>query len=159
MNETRDLPDVVEGPGLRLIVWRSAGWAGLDLTGDIDLASAPILARAVDELLARGACNLALDLTYVDFFGAQALRVLDDIERRCRQLHGRLVLAAVGPHIRRVLVLMDARRLLAAMLVPDRVRTAADMCSGRDDETGLDEHPGRPARPGLTPQAPRRETA
>jgi anti-anti-sigma factor len=120
MNEIRDVPDVVDRGGLRVVVWRSAGWTGLDLIGDIDLASAPALVATLDGLLADGACHLALDLTYVDFFGVQALRVLDDLERRCRRLHGQLVLVEVSPYVRRVLVLLNARRLLDAVL-PERV--------------------------------------
>jgi anti-sigma B factor antagonist len=154
MNEIRDVPDVVDCRGLRVVVWRSAGWTGLDLTGDIDLASAPTLVTTLDGLLAQGACHLALDLTYVDFFGAQGLRVLDDLERRCRSLHGRLVLVQVSPHVRRVLVLMNAQRLLGAVL-PERVGTR----SGRTDAAGHDEHLGRPGRLGLPPQHSRRGTA
>ncbi|MEK6438492.1 STAS domain-containing protein [Pseudonocardia sp. T1-2H] len=120
MNEIRDVPDVVDCRGLWVVVWRSAGWTGLDLTGDIDLASAPALVATLDGLLADGARHLALDLTYVDFFGVQALRVLDDLERRCRRLHGGLVLVEVSPHVRRVLVLLNAERLLDAVL-PERV--------------------------------------
>lgn len=98
------------------------------------LATAPTLATTVDGLLAAGARYLALDLTDIDFFGAQALRVLDDVERRCRHLDGRLVLVGVGPHVRRTLVLMDAHRLLAAM-TPEPVRTGAGPRSGRAEET------------------------
>jgi anti-sigma B factor antagonist len=146
MNEIRDVPDVVDCRGLRVVVWRSAGWTGLDLTGDIDLASAPTLITTLDGLLADGARHLALDLTYVDFFGVQALRVLDDLERRCRRLHGRLVLVEVSPHVRRVLVLLNAQRLLDAVL-PERVGTGAGTRTGRADAGGHDERPGRPGLP------------
>ena len=66
--------------------------------GRIGHVSAPRLAAALDEVLAKGALKVAVDLEAVDYLGSAGLIVLDKLARRLEALQGGvMVYAPAGP--------------------------------------------------------------
>jgi anti-sigma B factor antagonist len=70
----------------------------LTVTGEIDLASAPLLAEAIDDALDSGAVELWIDLGRLDFMDSSGLHVLHRANHRTRVLNRRLaVICPAGP--------------------------------------------------------------
>lgn len=84
-----------------------------ELTGDLDLASAPGLRELLLGLLRPGASRLVLDLARVTFCDASGLAVLVGASHRARVLGGFLRLAAVSPPTDRVLHITGLHRHLS----------------------------------------------
>jgi len=68
--------------------------AVLAVQGRIGHVSAPRLAAAIDEVLAKGARKIAVDLEAVDYLSSAGLLALDDLARRLHEVNGRLALSA-----------------------------------------------------------------
>ena len=83
------------------------------LSGDLDLASAPGLREQLLGLLRPGASRLVLDLSGVSFCDASGLAVLVGASHRARVLGGFLRLAAVSPPAARVLHITGLHRHLS----------------------------------------------
>lgn len=77
----------------------------LIVSGDMDLASAPVLRRAADKL---GGQSLALDLSGVAFIDSTGLHLLIDLRRS----HGRLRLVASSPALDKLLEITGTRNYL-----------------------------------------------
>lgn len=84
-----------------------------ELSGDLDLASAPDLREQLLGLLRPGASRLVLDLSRVTFCDASGLAVLVGASRRARLLGGFLRLAAISPLTARVLNITGLDRHLS----------------------------------------------
>lgn len=84
-----------------------------ELSGDLDLASAPVLREQLLGLLRPGASRLVLDLSRVTFCDASGLAVLVGASHRARVLDGFLRLAAVSPPAARVLHITGLHRHLS----------------------------------------------
>jgi len=84
-----------------------------ELSGDLDLASAPGLREQLLGLLRPGTSRLVLDLSRVSFCDASGLAVLVGASHRARMLGGFLRLAAVSPATERVLQLTGLDRHLS----------------------------------------------
>jgi anti-sigma B factor antagonist len=70
----------------------------LSVSGEIDLASAPLLTEAIDEALHNGALELWIDLTRTGFMDSTGLHVLLTARRRVDELNRRLaVICPAGP--------------------------------------------------------------
>jgi anti-sigma B factor antagonist len=70
----------------------------LSVTGEIDLISAPLLSEAIDEALDRGAVQLWIDLSRLDFMDSSGLHVLHAARHRADSLNRRLaVICPAGP--------------------------------------------------------------
>jgi anti-sigma B factor antagonist len=74
----------------------------LDVTGEVDIATAPELGSAVDTALASGAQELWLDLSATAFMDCSGLHVLLDAHRRMRGLRRRLAIVCPGGAVRRL---------------------------------------------------------
>lgn len=73
------------------------------LDGELDLATAPALAAAIDEQVGQGRVNIVLDLTQLSFCDSAGLRVFVRYRRQLDEAGGRFVVAAPTPMVRRVL--------------------------------------------------------
>jgi anti-sigma B factor antagonist len=73
------------------------------LDGELDLATAPALATAIDEQVGQGRVNIVLDLTKLSFCDSAGLRVFVRYRRQLEEAGGRFVVAAPTPMVRRVL--------------------------------------------------------
>ncbi|WP_063786012.1 STAS domain-containing protein [Streptomyces sp. MMG1533] len=75
----------------------------VEVTGEIDLASAGFLVAYLDAATAGPEPDVLVDLRRVDFFDCSGLRVLCRAETRTRQRGGRLRLVSDRPHIHQLL--------------------------------------------------------
>jgi anti-sigma B factor antagonist len=100
-------------PGLSLAAHTVGGITIAELTGELDVASAPALRDQLLSLLWPGSSRLVLDLSKVSYCDASGLAVLVSTGRRARLLGGFLRLAAVSPQAGRVLSITGLNRHLA----------------------------------------------
>jgi anti-anti-sigma factor len=100
-------------PGLDLSAQTAGGITIAELTGDLDIASAPALRGQLLSLLRPGSSQLVIDLSKVSFCDATGLAVLVSTGRRARLLGGFLRLAAVSPEVGQVLNVTGLDRHLA----------------------------------------------
>jgi anti-anti-sigma factor len=100
-------------PGLGLTAQTAGGVTIAELTGELDIASAPALRDQLLSLLRPGSSRLVVDLSRVSFCDASGLAVLVNTARRARLLGGFLHLAAVSPQAERALNITGLHRHLA----------------------------------------------
>jgi anti-anti-sigma factor len=94
------------------------GWAILALAGEIDIATAPVLDRAFEEVLSSGRTRLAVDLQPVSFMDSTGLRSLISADRRLEQSGGSLaIITSAGPARR----LLEVAGVIDALQVVDSV--------------------------------------
>ena len=68
--------------------------------GRVDSATAPQLAKALDDITGSGRYKIILDLSDVDFMSSAGLRVLISTQKTCKRYNrGEVVLAAVPKRI------------------------------------------------------------
>ncbi|BCL21191.1 STAS domain-containing protein [Streptomyces tuirus] len=92
-------------------------WAVLQVSGELDLVTSPVLRQRVHDVVAEGHHCLVLDLSEVFFCDSSGVGVLIAARRLIRSCQGRLRLvlpargAADGSHVNRVLGALGVRRL------------------------------------------------
>jgi anti-anti-sigma factor len=102
---------------LRVTDGEQAGWAVLQVTGEMDLVTSPVLRQRVHDAVADGRRSLVLDLSEVLFCDSSGVGVLIATRRLIRSCQGelRLILPAQGAvdgsHVNRVLGALGVRRL------------------------------------------------
>jgi anti-sigma B factor antagonist len=74
----------------------------LAVEGEVDLASVPLLADAVDAALEGGAAELWIDLTDTLFMDSSGLHALLDTRRRAAELNRRLAIVCPDGPVRRL---------------------------------------------------------
>ncbi|WP_242483052.1 STAS domain-containing protein [Streptomyces sp. HSG2] len=106
------------------------GWAVLQVSGELDLVTSPVLRQRVHDMVAEGRHALVLDLGEVLFCDSSGVGVLIASRRLIRSCQGRLRLilpargAADGSHVNRVLGALGVRRLFDVH--PDLASATAD---------------------------------
>ncbi|MGW7261866.1 STAS domain-containing protein [Streptomyces sp. NPDC054842] len=104
-------------------------WAVLQVAGEMDLVTSPVVRQRVHDAVADGRHSLVLDLSDVFFCDSSGVGVLIATRRLLRSCQGRLRLilpaegAEDGSHVNRVLAALGVRRLFDVF--PDLV-TALD---------------------------------
>jgi anti-sigma B factor antagonist len=96
-----------------------------EVTGELDIASAPALREQLLSLLRPGSSRLVIDLSKVSFCDASGLAVLVNTGRRARLLGGFLRLAAVSPQVGQVLNITGLHRHLASFPTVQAAATGA----------------------------------
>ncbi|MER6470493.1 STAS domain-containing protein [Streptomyces collinus] len=92
-------------------------WAVLQVSGELDLVTSPVLRQRVHDVVAEGHHGLILDLSEVFFCDSSGVGVLIAARRLIRSCQGRLRLilpdrgAEDGSHVNRVLGALGVRRL------------------------------------------------
>ncbi len=92
-------------------------WGVLQVAGELDLVTSPLLRQQVHDVVAEGRHLLVLDLSEVVFCDSSGVGVLIATRRRIRSCRGRLRLilpafgAVDGSHVNRVLAALGVRRL------------------------------------------------
>ncbi|MDI3386471.1 STAS domain-containing protein [Streptomyces sp. B-S-A8] len=93
------------------------GWAVIQVSGEMDLVTSPIVRQRVHDAVAEGRRSLVLDLSEVLFCDSSGVGVLIATRRLIRSCRGRLRLilpaqgAQDGSHVNRVLAALGVRRL------------------------------------------------
>jgi anti-sigma B factor antagonist len=73
--------------------------------GEIDMQTAPKLEGAIDDVIAKGARLVTLDLEAVDFLDSSGLRVILAASNKLTELDGQLLLEGASSAVERVLEL------------------------------------------------------
>lgn len=108
-------------------------WTVLQVSGELDLVTSPVLRQRVHDAVADGRHSLVLDLSDVFFCDSSGVGVLIAARRLIRSCRGRLRLilpaqgAVDGSHVNRVLGALGVRRLFDVH---------ADVASAVTDEAG-----------------------
>ena len=99
-------------PGeLEVKVAAANGSGTVHLMGELDLASAPILRRALAELYREGTSSLVLDLSDLAFVDSTGLSELVAALKHCRQRGGDVVLRSPCPSTAKVLAICGLDRV------------------------------------------------
>jgi anti-anti-sigma factor len=85
----------------------------LVVSGELDVATCPVLRRAIDNVLDTGRADLVIDLGAVRFIDAMGIRVLIQAAEEARNADGGLVLRKPRPAVRRLLGLLQLTGMLA----------------------------------------------
>jgi anti-sigma B factor antagonist len=88
--------------------------AVLQVTGEVDAYTAPMLREQIRELAAKGAVHLIVDLGRVDFLDSTGLGALVGGLRRLREAGGSLALVISTPRILRIFQITGLTKALAA---------------------------------------------
>lgn len=105
-------------------------WSVLQVSGELDLVTSPVLRQHVHDVVAEGRHDLVLDLSEVLFCDSSGVGVLIASRRLIRSCQGslRLILpargAVEGSHVNRVLGALGVRRLFE--VYPDVTAAVAD---------------------------------
>ncbi|MFJ8534113.1 STAS domain-containing protein [Streptomyces sp. NPDC093591] len=105
-------------------------WAVLQVSGELDLVTSPVMRQHIHDVVAEGRHSLVLDLSEVMFCDSSGVGVLIAARRLIRSCQGslRLILpaqgAADGSHVNRVLGALGVRRLFE--VYPDVTAAVAD---------------------------------
>ena len=106
------------------------GWSVLQVAGELDLVTSPVLRQRIHDVVAEGRHDLVLDLSDVFFCDSSGVGVLIAARRLIRSCQGRLRLilpdrgAEDGSHVNRVLGALGVRRLFDVR--PDVESATAD---------------------------------
>jgi anti-sigma B factor antagonist len=118
MGETHDQPSVdargIRPPDAYAIDLRDAGdgVTVVTLAGELDLAAAPVLRERLAEAAGSAERGVVLDMAEVTFVDSSALRELLRARAALEAAGARLVLAAVGPPVARLLELTQTSDVL-----------------------------------------------
>src|SRR5690242_2524089 len=100
-------------PGPKLLAQTMHGITVAELTGELDIAAAPVVRDELLCLLRPSASRLVIDLSNVSFADATGLAVLVSSARRARLLGGFLHLAAVSAPVLQALQITGLHRSFA----------------------------------------------
>lgn len=98
----------------------------LEVSGDVDIASVPLLKNRLDLTLETGCRNVVLDLSDVSYADSSALSLLIWLDRRLAPLDGRLVVAGANRDVTRVLELSGLVQVAASVETSPSVQAALE---------------------------------
>jgi anti-sigma B factor antagonist len=99
--------------------------------GEIDVATAEPLRRALVAAEQKGARFVVVDLTKVDFLDSTGLGVLVGALRRLRETGGDLFLAVTHPHLLKVMRVTNLDRVFRVLDTVEQARSEAMAAAGR----------------------------
>jgi anti-sigma B factor antagonist len=122
-------------PNGRYVSYRG-DWVVVEITGDLDLASAPALRQEVLALVNTGQRSIVLDLTPTGFLDSLGLGTIVAVWKRLRVLGGELLVVCPEPRLQRVFRVVDLDRILPLHATVDdalgSVGSGTDSVSGRE---------------------------
>lgn len=78
------------------------GWTVVEVDGDVDAHTAPMVREAVLKLLDQGHRRFVLDMGFVSFMDSMGLGVIVAITKRLRENDGALRITSVSGRLRRI---------------------------------------------------------
>jgi anti-anti-sigma factor len=91
------------GEGLHVEVSQSARAWAVSVRGELDVHTAARLEQALDEVMAKGARLVTLDLEHVGFVDSSGLQVIIGASNKLHAQDGDLLLGGISPAAERVL--------------------------------------------------------
>ena len=77
--------------------------AHVGIAGDLDMATAPHLQKAIDGAIERRVTRVVIDLREIEFLGSSGIAILDALERRARREGFAVTVIRGTPAVQRVL--------------------------------------------------------
>jgi anti-sigma B factor antagonist len=102
VNRDENAPES-EDEALRIRIDQDGAGSRLVLSGELDVSTAPKLLTCLQDLHAQYPCDLAVDLSELDFIDSIGLSLLVTMHKRAQSEGKRLVLAFPSPQFRRVI--------------------------------------------------------
>ena len=84
----------------------------VEVTGDLDMAAAPLLREGLQRVLDAGTHNVVVDLAGVEFMDSSGLGTLVAMFKTARECGGSLCLAAVQQQVRSLLSITSVDRVI-----------------------------------------------
>ncbi len=109
----------------------AGGLPVIEVSGEVDLATAPLLRERLESHLEAGATSVVVDLRATTFLDSTGLGVLVTALKRCRESGGELHLVAVDP---RLLKLFAITGLQDTFSISDSVETVGRPASAGSTE-------------------------
>jgi len=100
------------GIGLRIELEEIENRVILRIDGRIDAASAPILDRKIDSLIAEDRCRLLLDFSRVDYLSSAGMRTLLSASKKVKPKHGMLILFSVSEEVGEIIKMAGFEKIL-----------------------------------------------
>jgi anti-sigma B factor antagonist len=123
----------VEGLRLETNVRSSDGFPILEVSGEIDIFTAPLFKQAVAGLVTQGHRHVFIDMTGVGFMDSSGFSTLLSATKRLRPQGGALHLFRCSPPIEKMLHLIRLDTILG--IYADEAAAIAAVQSGSGDET------------------------
>lgn len=101
-------------------------WTVIEVTGDLDLATAPALRQEAIAVLGEGHRRIVLDLTGTDFLDSLGLGIIVAVWKRVRVHGGELRLVCPEPRLQRVFRVVDLDQVLPLHSSVDEAIGCAD---------------------------------
>ena len=98
----------------------------LEVSGEVDLATASQLREAADGLIARSAGLVVIDLSQVSFLDSSGLSVLDEMQQRAAAADGRIALVCPQQRIVRLLEITGLTDRFAIHNTPEGAADSKD---------------------------------
>jgi anti-anti-sigma factor len=102
-----------------VLVRTSPPYAHVLATGELDIATTPVLSAQLSEAVAAGCRSFRIDLAGVTFCDASTVGVLVSLDRRVRAAGGSMRIVAASARVHRILHLLDLDRLVRTATVVD----------------------------------------
>jgi anti-sigma B factor antagonist len=96
----------------------------VQVSGEVDIATAPLLRAVLDTVVGRRPTLVVVDLSEATFLDAHALSALTALRRRLAGRHARLVLRDPSPIVLRLLELTEMTQAFEIATGPAQVRRA-----------------------------------
>jgi anti-sigma B factor antagonist len=88
---------------LRIAVAHEENRVVLSLDGELDMASAPLLQRAIEDVELAGKPMVVLDLQRLEFIDSTGLRIILSARKRCAERDQELAVTRGSPQVERLL--------------------------------------------------------
>jgi anti-sigma B factor antagonist len=98
---------------IRLKTSSEGSWTVVDVSGEIDLFSAPQLKERIAQLVYEGNERLVINLEKVDFMDSTGLGVLLGAQKRVREREGSLAIVCPPGPVHRVLTLTGLHKVFS----------------------------------------------
>jgi anti-anti-sigma factor len=132
-------PLIAAQPSLAILVAHRGRSVLVDVSGEIDIATAPQLAQSLRVVVDRyGDHRLVLDLTAVTFLGAAGLHLIADAQQRTQHHGGRTDVVSAEPFHRKLFAITG----LDALIPVHRTVESAVAAQQRATERSLASAPG-----------------
>jgi anti-sigma B factor antagonist len=109
------------GDQLRIGVRHGAARVILSLDGELDMATAELLERAIEDVDLDGITTVVLDLERLQFMDSTGLRIVLSAHERCRQRGLGLALTPGSQQVQRLLSVTGVAQHLQIIAAPDEI--------------------------------------
>jgi anti-anti-sigma factor len=124
MKEVLDMDDFESSlVGLTVTVQHLDGYAELILTGELDIATAPVLHECLDQLVLDGQRDLRLNVSALWFLDAGGIGFLLELRQQLGELGGTLTMSGVNGAPLRVLTICNLLDVITGDTAPEPPQT------------------------------------